>query len=159
MADGFGVLIEGTKECRAALSAMDKQVEVATAAATKKIGALAKRTVKQQMRGRPRWDRRGASSRTGPEVNLHLSPHHVSKGGGPGKLTGSLSRAVKVSRKPRITAEGASVAVFMGGSQTVANNYKAKIESEYPYFNPGISKAKLKMPAIYEAAWAKAISK
>ena len=156
MADGFGVLIEGAKECRLALSAMDKAVEVATAAATKKIGQVAKASVKSQMRGRPRWDRRGRSARTGPEVNLNLNPHVVSKGGGPGKLSGTLSRAVKVSRKPRITAEGASVAVFMGGSKTAANMYKSKIEGEYPYFNPGINKAKPKMPAIYEAAWAKA---
>ncbi len=156
MADGIGAVIKGVKECEAALAAIDKRVTVATASATKKVGQLARRSIKAKMRGRPRWDRRGKSSRTGPEVNLNLSPHHVTKSGGPGKLSGSLGRAVKMSRKPRAEVEGFSVAVFMGGSKTPANMYKGKTEAKFPYFTPGINTAKPKMPAIYEAAWAKA---
>jgi hypothetical protein len=64
-----------------------------------------------------------------------------------------------MSRKPRVTVEGASVAVFVGGAGGPQNLYKEKIEGKYPYFKPGINKATPKMPGIYEAAWAKAISK
>lgn len=139
-----------------ALAAMQKEVDLATVAALKKVTQQAAVSVRSGMRGRPRWDRRGRSRRTGPEVNLNLSPHVVRKGGGPGRLSGQLSRYVKKSRKPRPEVGGASAVVFVGGSRTAVNIYKRKIEQEYPYFAPGIKKAEKKMPAIWNAAWAKA---
>jgi hypothetical protein len=157
MADSpFGAVRVSVREAQAALAAMDKRVDLATAAATKKASGRVVTSIKAQMRGRPRWDRRGRSSRTGEEVNLNLNPHHVTKGGGPGKLTGSLSRSIRKSRKPRKTAEGYSVAVLAGGAGGPQNLYKGKVEATQPYFKPGVNKAVPKLPAVWEAAWAKA---
>lgn len=152
----FSALISGGKEAQAALTAMDKAVDLATAVATNKVGAVARASIRGGMRGRPRWDRRG-KGRTGPEVNLNMTPHVVRKGGGPGKLTGQLYRNVRKSRKSRKELDGWSTAVFMGAkSAPGVNVYKGLIESDFPYFAPGIKKAVPKMPIVWEKAWAKA---
>lgn len=162
MASGGGI-IGGARisanRAEVALTAMQKQVDLATVAALKKVTQQAAVSVRSGMRGRPRWDRRGKSRRTGPEVNLHLSPHVVKKGGGPGRLSGQLVKYVKKSRRPRPAPGGASAVVFMGGSKTAVNIYKRKVEQEYPYFAPGIKKAEKKMPEVWAAAWAKATNK
>lgn len=160
MAEGFGAFIEGGREARAALVAMDRRVDLATLQALKKVTALGRTSVRSGMRGRPRWDRRGAGA-GGPAVNLGLSPHHVTKSGGPGKLTGTLYNSVKKSRKPRPTVGGGSAVVFMGGAKAhpEVNWYKRELEAKFPYFEPGIKKAEPKMPAVWNAAWAKATSK
>lgn len=145
-----------TRSTQAALRRMDKRVGVATASATKKAGTKMVSTVKSGMRGRPRWDRRGKSSRTGPEVNLNLNPHTVHKGGGPGKLSGALSKSIRKSRKPRKKAGGYSIAVMSGGAGGPQNLYKRRVEANQPYFAKGIKKAEPKIPPIFEAAWAKA---
>jgi hypothetical protein len=152
----FGAVRIRARATHAALAAMDKRVDLATAAATKKASGKVVTTIKGQMRGRPRWDRRGKSKRTGPEINFDLSPHVVRKGGGPGKLSGALSRSIRKSRKPRKNAEGYSMAVLAGGAGGPQNLYKGKVEAKQPYFKPGVEKAKPKLPAVWEAAWAKA---
>jgi hypothetical protein len=43
-----------------------------------------------------------------------------------------------------------------GGNGRVQNLYKGRIEAEYPFFAPGVLKAEPKMPAVWNAAWAKA---
>lgn len=144
------------RRTQAALSAMDKRVGVFTASATKQAGSKIASTVKSGMRGRPRWDRRGKSSRTGPEVNLNLSPHHVTKGGGPGQLSGSLRKSIRKSRKVRKEAGGYSIAVMSGGAGGPQNLYKRRVEAKQPYFAKGVKKAEPKIPPIFEAAWAKA---
>jgi hypothetical protein len=158
MADVIGGGVHGVKEVQAALVAMDKRVDVATISALKKVTAAARTSVRGQMRGRPRWDRRG-DGRGGPAVNLHLSPHVSKKRGGPGKLDGALVAAVKKSGKPRVLPAGASAVVFVGGAKATpqVNFYKGKTESKFPYFAPGVKKAEKKMPAVWNAAWAKAI--
>lgn len=157
MADSpFGGVRVSAREAQAALAAMDKRVDLATAAATKKASAKVVTTIKAQMRGRPRWDRRGRSDRTGAEVNLNLNPHRVTKAGGPGKLTGALSKSIRKSKKPRKTAEGYSVAVLSGSYGGPQNLYKGRVEANQPYFKPGVEKATPKLPAVWEAAWAKA---
>lgn len=159
MAEGFSAFIAGGKEAQAALVAMDRRVDLATLSALGKVTAIARTSIRGGMRGRPRWDRRGAG-RGGPAVNLNLSPHHVTKGGGPGKLTGSLYNSVKKSRKPRPTVGGGSAVVFVGTqARPQVNFYKGETETKFPYFEPGIKKATPKMPAVWNAAWAKATSK
>jgi hypothetical protein len=138
---------------------MDKRVDVATISALKKVTATARTSVRGQMRGRPRWDRRG-NGRGGPAVNLGLSPHGIKRSGGPGKLDGALVGAVKKSSKPRVLPGGnASAVVFVGGKKATpqVNFYKGKTEDKFPYFAPGVKKAEAKMPAVWNAAWAKAI--
>jgi hypothetical protein len=116
---------------------------------------VAKSSVKRQIRGRPRWDHRGASSRTGGAVNLHLSPPHVSRSGGPGRLTGVLARGVGGVRKPK-PAPGGGFQGGVGVGGGVRNLYKKRTEAKFPYFAPGVKKAEPKMAAVWEAAWAKA---
>lgn len=157
MAEGFGGVVKGVKECEAALAAMDKRVDIATTASVAKVAATARTSVRSGMRGRPRWDRRG-NGRGGPAVNLNLSPHHSAKGGSVGKLDGALVSSVVKSKKPRPEPGGASAVVFVGGARAnpQVNFYKGRYEGEYHYFAKGIDKAKKKVPAVFEAAWAKA---
>lgn len=157
MAEG---LISGARisihEAEIALAAMDKRVSLANAAALKKVVAKTATTIKGGMRGRPRWDHRGASQRTGPAVTLGLSPRHVSKSGGPGKLTGALSSSIRKSKKPRAVPGGFTAVVMSGGAGGPQNLYKGRVEANQPYFKPGVDKAAPKLPAIWEAAYAKA---
>lgn len=148
------IRVEGWREVQHALDRMSREIDVGTVAALKASQNLAKKTIRSGMRGRPRWDHRGASPRTGEAVNLNLNPHHVAKGGGPGRLTGKLYRGVGGVRKPKKTAEGYQGGVGVGGG--VRNLYKKRIEGKYPYVAPGIKKAEPKMPEIWEKAWGKA---
>ncbi|EST24391.1 hypothetical protein [Streptomyces roseochromogenus] len=149
------IRIEGWREVQAALDAMSKEIDVATVAALKASQNLAKKTIRSGMRGRPRWDHRGASARTGEAVSLGLNPHHVTKGGGPGRLTGKLYKGVGGVRKPKKTPEGYQGGVGVGGG--VRNLYKKRTEGLFPYVAPGIKRAETKMPEIWEKAWDKAV--
>jgi hypothetical protein len=155
VADGITVVVRGTKEVRAALVRMDRQIDVATVRALKATQALAKKSIRSGMRGRPRWDHRGKSARTGPTVNLRLSPHHVTKGGGPGRLTGKLTRGVGGVRRPKpLPGGGFQGGVGVGGG--VRNLYKKRQEAKYPYVRPGIRKAEPKMAAVWQLHWERA---
>lgn len=155
MAEDFFVTYRGVTELRTAIDAVSKQIDVATIAALKASQNLAKAKIKSGMRGRPRWDHRGASSRTGPAVALNLNPHHTSKGGGPGRLTGTLARGVGGVRKPIKIPGGFQGGVGVGGG--VRNLYKKLIEGQYPYVKPGLAKATPQMPAIWAKAWDKSV--
>ncbi|BBB00570.1 hypothetical protein RVR_10569 [Actinacidiphila reveromycinica] len=147
--------VTGVKEVRGSLAAITKEIDLATLKALKATQALAKSSIKAGLRGRPRWDHRGASGRTGDTVSLNLSPHHVSKSGGPGRLTGTLSRGVGGVRRPKPLPGGG----FQGGvgvGAGVRNLYKKRLEGQYPYFKPGLRKAEPKMAAVWNTAWAKA---
>jgi hypothetical protein len=142
-------------ETEAALTAMDRRVDVATLAALKKSQQAAKTAVKSGMRGRPRWDRRG-NGKSGAKVNLKLNPTHVTKSGGPGQLTGHLRRAVGAVKRPKKVEGGWTGGVGAGGKTSTARFYRFKVEGSYPYMKPGVEKIKPKIPAIYHAAWEKA---
>lgn len=160
MLDGFGYRIEGVNELSAALDTVSRRIDIATVAALKASQNLAKRSIRSGMRGRPRYDRRGAIGRnkTVPAVNLNLSPHHVSKSGGPGRLTGHLSAAVGGVRKPKKKfGEGWSGGVGVGGKQSITNMYRRHINARFPFIEPGVKKAEPKMAVIWEKAWDKAI--
>lgn len=155
---GIGIIVKGTRECQASMAAMNKRVELASLKALKASQTVAKASVKSGMRGRPRWDHRGKSQRTGPDVSLHLTPHHVAKAGGPGRLTGRLSKAVGGVKRPKPLPEGGFAGgVGCGGKKSVTNNYRGITESRYPYMAPGIKKAEPKMALAWQAAWAKAV--
>ncbi len=152
---GLGVRVRGVREAQASLRAMDKRIDLATLRALKASQALAKRSIKSGLRGRPRWDHRGASARTGAAVSLHLSPRHVSKSGAPGRLTGTLARGVGGVRRPKpLPGGGFAGGVGVGGG--VRNLYKKRLEGQYPYFKPGLRKAEPKITAVFNGAWAKA---
>lgn len=153
-------VVRGTKEVRASLVRMDRQIDLATLKALKACQGLTKKAIKSGLRGRPRWDHRGRSSRTGDTVSLNLNPHHVSKSGGPGRLTGALSKAIRSDKRPRPLPGGGFNGVVMAGSRGGPQNlYKGRLEAAYPYFKPGVDKATPAMAAIWTAAWGRATSK
>jgi hypothetical protein len=152
-------VVRGVKEAEAAIVKMERQIDVASLKALRACQALAKRSIKTGMRGRPRWDHRGKSSRTGPTVSLDLSPHRVTKGGGPGRLTGRLSGGIGGVRRPKIDPLTGSVQGGVGAGGKLQNLYKRQVEQSYPYMRPGIAKATPKMTAIWVAAWGRATSK
>jgi hypothetical protein len=153
--DDIAVQVRGIRELEGALDRMRRDVDVATVAALKATQNLAKKSIRSQIRGRPRWDHRGKSSRTGDTVKLNLSPHHATKGGGPGRLTGTLTRGVGGVRRPRRTLAGFQGGVGVGGG--VRNLYKKRIEGQYPYFKPGLRKAEPQMSAVWFKAWGRAV--
>jgi hypothetical protein len=151
-------LIKGINEAQAAIDAMEKRVDLATLRALKKAQAVAKISVRSGMRGRPRWDRRGAiAGGREPAVNLNLTPHHVSRSGGPGKLTGQLSAAVGVMKRPKklgpASYEGG---IGAGGKHSITRIYRKEVEARAPYIAPGVAKAEPKMGEVYKLEWAKA---
>ncbi|MFJ8437677.1 hypothetical protein [Kitasatospora griseola] len=159
MAEGIGVSVRGVREAQAAVVAMDKRIDLATLKALKAVQGVTKSAIKSGLRGRPRWDHRGKSSRTGSTVNLGLTPHHVTKSGGPGRLTGSLSKAIRSDKRPRPVPGGGWNGVVLAGSKGGPQNlYKGQLEATYPYFKPGVNKAMPKIEGIWVAAWKKATS-
>jgi hypothetical protein len=155
VADEITVMVRGAKEARAAVTAMDRRIDVGTLRALKATQQLAKTSIRSGMRGRPRWDHRGKSARTGATVKLNLSPHRVTKSGGPGRLTGTLTRGVGGVRRPKpLPGGGFQGGVGVGGG--VRNLYKKRIESQYPYVRPGIRKAEPKMAAVWVKNWERA---
>lgn len=154
---GITVRVRGVREAQTAVRTMNREIDLATLKALKATQQLAKKSIRSGLRGRPRWDHRGASARTGAAVRLDLSPHHVTKSGGPGRLTGKLSRGVGGVRHPKpLPGGGFGGGVGVGGG--VRNLYKKRLEGQYPYFKPGVRKAEPKMAAVWQAAWAKATS-
>jgi hypothetical protein len=151
-------VVYGNKLTAEALLTMDKRVDVATASALRQVQLLTKRSVRAQLKGKPRWGFRGASKKTGESVNLGF--RHAPRGGPPGRFKGRLYYNVAASRKPRVKFGAMSGVVFVGtGSMengNVQNIYKHGLEAKYPYFRPGVKNAEPKMPAVWDKAWAKA---
>lgn len=156
MPDFVGGTVRSAELAQAALAAMDKRVDLGTAAGIKKVQQITKSSVKSGMRGRPRYDRRGRSRVYAMGVNLNLNPHVVKKSGGPGRFAGALFKSIRGSKRPRKVIGGYSAVVFSGGAGGPQNLYKKKVEQDQPYFKPGVERAKPKMPAVWHAAWAKA---
>lgn len=150
------VVVTGAGRARAEIHKLGLRSDAATIAGIKALQREAKKNVKSSMRGRPRWDHRGASERTGGDVSLNLSPHHASRSGGPGKLTGSLSRAVGGAR--RIKKRGPAWVGGVGvGGVNVTNLYKRKVEARYPFLAPGVKKTEGRAEEIVTAAWRRII--
>jgi hypothetical protein len=154
--NGFSGFAGGFRECELEIEAIDKRVDLATAAAIKKVQSLTRTSIKGQMKGQPRWDHRGKSQRTGPGIKLEGRPRHSPRSGGPGKLSGALTSSIRASKKPRKAVGGYSGVVMSGGAGGPQNLYKRKVEGIAPYFKPGVDKATPKMPLVWNAAWAKA---
>lgn len=155
----LGVVVKGVREAQAELKAIAHEGDLATKAAINAAGALVTRSIKSRMRGKPRWNRRGASKRTGPEVVV-AGPVHAQRGGGPGRFTGTLASGVRKSRRPRRTAGGYSGAVIMGSKDTkIRNIYKGLTEERFPFWRPGVAAAEPKVEAVWEKAWTRVIDK
>lgn len=155
----INITVKGLKEAEAELRAIAREGDDATKAAVNAAGALVARSIKSRMRGKPRWNHRGASKRTGPEVNTG-GPAHSARGGGPGKFTGTLASGVRKSRRPRRAPGGFSGAVIMGSKDTkIRNLYKGATEERFPYWRPGVAAAEPKAAAVWEKAWTRVIDK
>lgn len=158
MAEPFvRAIVKGGRELRTELTRMDARVEVATVAGLKAMQAAAKRNIRSKMRGRARWDHRGASDRTGDAVDLYLSPHHSTRTGGPGKLTGELYRGVGAVKRPKKRGSTWVGGVGVGGR--VTNLYKRQVEGKFPFVAPGVKKTEAEAGPIWSKAWGKAIKR
>lgn len=155
MADGIGAIIKGTKEVSAMLTEMQVASNEGTRIALKKATSYTRSRIKGGMRGRPRWGHRGADPTTGaPGFRTGRVPDHIARSGGPGVLTGDLQRSIRTSRRARAEGPGGwSQVVMAGGRGGYQNRYKARIESRYPYFRPGVTKAMPKVRSIFQASW------
>lgn len=150
--------IDGVTKTIAAVSGMVTNVDRATLKALKKTQTVAKRYVKKEFSGGPRWSERGPIGRDGgvPGVNLG-SPRHRQHGGGPGILTGRLRSQVGGMKKPiRVGPATFQGGVGAGGPNSVTNMYRKEVDRDYPFVRPGVTKAEPLMQATYEAEWAKA---
>lgn len=156
MPSEMGVAIKGVKEVGAVLGDMQVATNEGTRIALKKATSYTKTRIKGGMRGRPRWGHKGPDKATGaPGVRTGRVPDHVSRAGGPGVLTGNLQRSIRTSRRPRSEGPaGWSQVVMAGGRGGYQNRYKGRIEAKYPYFKPGVEKARPKVRAFFEGAWA-----
>lgn len=143
----------------AQLKAIDGRVFAVTGPVTAKVAKLAKTSIKGRMRGRPRWSHRGKwNGRPAVNIDGPKRKTRVGAGGTPGLFSGDLSRAVVASKKSRQKLNGtASAVTFVSAKrQPAVNAYKGQIERDYPFFKPGVDRVAPKVPALYEAAWAKA---
>jgi hypothetical protein len=148
---------KGLDECKVELKRIAREGDVATSAAVKASASVVSRAIKSRMRGKPRWNHRGASTRTGPEVNVS-GPAHNAHGGGPGKFTGTLASGVRTGRKPRKLADGYSGAVIMGSKDTkIRNLYKGRTEQKFPFWAPGVAASEARVGAAWEKAWDKVL--
>lgn len=160
MADGFRAVIKGVGEIEAKLSEMQVASNEGTRVALNKATGYTRQRIRGGMRGTPRWGHKGPDKATGaPSVKTGRTPDHKPRSGGPGRLTGDLYSSIRKSRRARAEGPGEwSQVVMAGGRGGFQNRYKARIESEYPYFKPGAEKAKPKVRAFFEGAWAAAAS-
>lgn len=158
MAEGMGAVVKGVREVGVALTEMDVAVNEATRLTVRRATRYTKGRIKGSMRGRPRWGHKGADPVTGqPAVHTGRVPDHINRTGGPGRLTGDLSRSIRNSRRPRPEGAGAWSAVVMaGGNDGYQNRYKATVEAKTPYFKPGVEKSSPKIRAMFEGSWAAA---
>lgn len=153
------VAFKGMAEVRGELKRIARDGDRATAAAVKASAAVVRRNIKSRMRGKARWNHRGASKRTGPEVNIG-GPAHAARGGGPGVFTGTLAKGVRTSRRPRKTDKGYSSAVIMGSKDTrIRNLYKGRTERGYPFWAPGVAASETKVGEVWEKTWRRVIDK
>lgn len=157
MPSSVGYVVRGVRELNAELEKVKVRTDAGTIAGLKAMQNDAKKNIRSRMRGRPRWDRRGASERTGAEVNLDLSPHHVSKSSGPGKLDGKLYGGVGGVRRPK--KFGAEYRGGVGCGGRVTNLYKRYVEQRYPFIRPGVQKTIARGDEIWARAWDKAVHK
>lgn len=150
---------KGIPEVKAELKRIATEGDRGTAAVVKASSALVKRNIKSRMRGKARWNHRGASKRTGAEVNIG-GPAHNARAGGPGVFTGTLASGVRSSRRARKTASGYSSAVIMGSKDTkIRNLYKGRTEQKFPYWAPGVAASEAKIGATWEKTWERVINK
>lgn len=160
MADSLlDTVVRGVDECISAVEEMQAAVDAATLAGLKTAQKIAKKSVKAGMRGRPRWNHRGkiGEGKGGEAVTLSQYPSHSTRSGGPGRLTGNLSRAVGTVKRPKRNVTGTySGGIGAGGPSSITNIYRKEVNKDYPYIKPGVDKAQPKIQAAYEELWAKA---
>ncbi|MFB7905235.1 hypothetical protein ACFC1T_02235 [Kitasatospora sp. NPDC056076] len=152
-------VVRGVAQAEAAITRAERRIDVASLRALRACQNLAKRSIRAGMRARPRWDHRGASTRTGPAVNLDLNPHHAARGGGPGRLSGGLHRGVGGVRRPTINPVAGTVAGGVGVGGRAANLYKKRVEARFPYVQPGLRAAEPQMATVWAAAWQRATAR
>lgn len=142
------------------MEGIQKKVDLATVAATKKAQSAIVKSVKSRLRGRPRWNHRGRSRIYGADVNIPGMAKNSPRSGGPGKFTGMLYSGV--GGKKRVVSLNGTVkgGVGVGGSHLRPNNLKKRmLEQRYPFFEPGVKAAEASIGETYAAAWRAAIDR
>jgi hypothetical protein len=154
------VAVHGGNELVAALRDLERAGDRGAKAGIRAGGRELVKLTKQQIAGPPRWSRRGKGI-TGDAVDVHRTPVHVERSGGPGRLTGELRKnvhACKVRRDPlgwngKVSAMGGK---HPAGAQNV---YAPLVEKAYPFLKPALERFEPIAPALFERAWAEQIGK
>lgn len=155
----MNINILGVKELALELQAIQRNVDLATIAATKAAQREVIKNVKKNLRGRPRWNQRGRSSVYPESVKLG-GPRHSPRGGGPGKFTGMLVSGVGGKKRVVSVAGIVKGGVGVGGARLRPNNFKKRmLEAKYPFFEPGVKASEAKIGEVYATAWRKAIDR
>lgn len=158
MAELISAVFHGVKEFKQATHETEIRVDKATIGALKENQRILKLAVRRNLRGAPRWNQRGKSEKTGPEVRVQgMTARNIPRDGPPGRMSGVLYRGVGGVKRPKKV-----IGVWVGGVGVGGklNNFKkGTLEEKYPYFAPAVKATEPKMPAAYEKGWAKAINK
>lgn len=150
----------GVSELVVSMESIQKKVDLATVAATKRAQSEIIKNVKSRLRGRPRWNHRGRSRIYGADVNIPGMAKNSPRGGGPGKFTGMLYSGVGGKKNVVSIAGTVKGGVGVGGSRLRPNNLKKRyLEAKYPFFEPGVKAAEAKIGEVYATAWKAAIER
>lgn len=153
----FKIGFRGFDEAQKELARIDKDGRAATRGAVRAVQNLAKSRVRSKLRGKPRWGHRGASSRTGAEVNLGFVNNP--RAGGPGRFTGMLASGVSGKKRPELVGDGKYRGAVWIGKGGVRNLYKWRLEEDYPYFAPAVKGMEPQVARIWEKTWKKVIDR
>lgn len=136
------------------MEAIQKRIDIATLAATKKAQKEIVKNVRKNMRGRPRWNHRGRSRIYPADINVAGMPRHVPRSGGPGQLTGMLYAGVGGVKVPVSKFGIVKGGVGVGGKKLRSNQLKKKMcEERYPFFEPGVHASEAAIGEMYAVAW------
>lgn len=152
-----------------ALIEIDKKVDRATLVGVRENQNLIKKNIRRNLRGKPRWGQRGASSTYGtPAFKIegftkredshgHKVPNEPREGT-PGRFSGALYAGVKSRRIPKQQLDGSTMGWVKIGNR-LNNVKKGKLELKYPYFAPAVTESVPEVSATYEKGWEKAMKK
>jgi len=156
-------------DTKKALNDIDKKVKKATMAGVRENQNVIKKNIRRKLRGKPRWGRRGPSTKYGlPAYEIEGFPKtkdskgrnvaHAPRSGPPGKFSGDLYAGVKSRRIPKWMGEEGVMGWVKIGNR--ANNVKkGKLEKDFPYFAPAVEESQPEVKATFEKGWSKAITK
>ena len=153
---GIQIFTQGFDRVMKETEAIQTRVEKATWFAVKENQRILKLAIRRNLRGKPRWNQRGASGSI-PGFKVP-GPRHAPRSGGPGRFTGDLYRGVGGKKRP-LFEPGGTVVGGVGVGGKINNLKKGTLEKKFPYFKPAVEATEPKMAQAYQKGWDKAINK